>query len=56
MIRPGGHRRRNWVRSFEHVLGLDWLEAAKLGRDNGKEGNTISSAKLCKLVWKLVCF
>ena len=34
------HRRRNWVRSFEHVLskilGLDWWEAAN-GRGNWKK-------------------
>ena len=36
------HRRNNWVRSFEHVLskilGLDWWEAAKLGRDSWQRG------------------
>ena len=43
------HRRRNWVRSFEHVLGLDCLEAAKLGRDNWKRGkyNFVSKAVRC---------
>ena len=44
------HRRRNWVRSFEYglskILGLNWWEAAKLGRSSWKKANTISSAKL----------
>ena len=45
------HRRRNWVRSVEHVLskilGLNWREAAKLGRSSWKKkANTYLSTKL----------
>ena len=36
------HRRKNWVRSFEHglskILGMNWWEAANLGRSSWKEG------------------
>ena len=36
------HRRRNWVRSFEYglfkILGLNWWEAANLGRSSWKKG------------------
>ena len=36
------HRRRNWVRSFEHVqskiFGLNWWEVANLGRSSWKKG------------------
>ena len=53
MTGPGGIARRNWVRSFEHVLskilGLDWWEAAKLGRSNWRKGkyNVVSKAVRC---------
>ena len=36
------HRRRNWVRSFEHglskILGISWWEVASLDRSSWKEG------------------
>ena len=36
------HRRRNWVRSFEHglskILGVNWWEVAKRDRTSWKEG------------------
>ena len=36
------HRRRNWVRSFEHglskILGIGWWEVATLDRSSWKEG------------------
>ena len=36
------HRKRNWVRSFEHglskILGVDWWEVAKRDRSSWKEG------------------
>ena len=36
------HRRRNWVRSFEHglskILGINWWEVANLDRCSWKEG------------------
>ena len=36
------HRKRNWVRSFEHglskILGIGWWEVAKRDRDSWKEG------------------
>ena len=36
------HRRKNWVCSFEHglskILGMNWWEAANLGRSSWKEG------------------
>ena len=47
------HRRRNWVRSFEHglskILGLNWLEAANLGRSSWKKGkyNFVNKAVRC---------
>ena len=44
------HRRRNWVRSFEHglskILGVNWWEVANLGRSSWKKGNTNLSTKL----------
>ena len=56
------HRRRNWVRSFEYglskILGLNWWEAAKLGRSSWKKGkyNFASKAVRCwggsRVIWK----
>ena len=56
------HRRRNWVRSFEHVLskmlGLNWWEAVNLGRSSWNTGkyNFVNKAGRCwggpKVIWK----
>ena len=56
------HRRRNWVRSFEHVLskilGLNWWEAANLDRSSWKKGkfNFVIKAVRCwcgrRVTWK----
>ena len=36
------HRRKNWVRSFQHglsrILGMNWWEVANLGRSSWKAG------------------
>ena len=36
------HRRKNWVRSFEHglsrILGMNWREVANLDRSSWKAG------------------
>ena len=46
------HRRKNWVRSFEHglskILGMNWWEAANLGRSSCKEGKCIRRSRFAK--------
>ena len=56
------HRRKNWVRSFEHglskILGMNWWEVANLGRSSWKEGKCkfIHDAVRCwggpRVLWK----
>ena len=56
------HRRKNWVRSFEHglskILGMNWWEVANLGRSSWKEGKCkfIHDAVRCwggpRALWK----
>ena len=55
------HRRKNWVRSFDQVLskilGLNWWEAANLGRGSWKKGkyNFVSKAVRCWGGRRVIC-